>query len=257
MFPILLIIILLEEAMNTIFIFKDTFSVIGKMGMGSAKNPMEWIGGIWEKANADFAQIQSIAKYDADGTLCGLWGAMSDVNERFERWSDEGKYLAGCEVTSGAVPPKGFTKWTIPAQTYVAVKTDAASYTEVWNYIINEYLPQNNLTIVAAQHERYPEAGNPNVVELYFPIAKGNCICQSCGMPLFNPADFGTEKDALHSMYYCHYCYENGAFTKDETMAQMIETCIPFEIEAGVYKNAGDARSAMHTIYPLLKRWQK
>jgi hypothetical protein len=37
--------------------------------------------------------------------------------------------------------------------------------------------------------------------------------CQSCGMPMRNKADFGTEADGSRSADYCTYCYRNGAFT--------------------------------------------
>lgn len=80
-------------------------------------------------------------------------------------------------------------------------------------------------------------------------------FCQSCAMPLNNPEDFGKEKDGTKCSEYCHYCYENGTFTSEQTMEQAIESCIPFEIEAGNYQNAEDARKGMMEYYPKLKRW--
>jgi hypothetical protein len=37
-------------------------------------------------------------------------------------------------------------------------------------------------------------------------------FCQSCSMPLDNPAVLGTEKDGSKSHEYCQYCYQDGAF---------------------------------------------
>lgn len=80
-------------------------------------------------------------------------------------------------------------------------------------------------------------------------------ICQSCAMPMQAPDQHGTESNGTPSADYCCYCYQNGAFGKDETMADMIETCIPFVVEANVYPDAESARAAMHAYFPSLKRW--
>jgi hypothetical protein len=39
-------------------------------------------------------------------------------------------------------------------------------------------------------------------------------------------------------------------------MEQMIESCIPFEIKAGIYENAETARKAMMEYFPKMKRWE-
>jgi hypothetical protein len=38
-------------------------------------------------------------------------------------------------------------------------------------------------------------------------------VCQSCGMPLKEDKDRGTEKDLSLSHKYCQFCYKNGEFT--------------------------------------------
>lgn len=49
-------------------------------------------------------------------------------------------------------------------------------------------------------------------------------VCQSCGMPLMAPGDFGTESNGAPSLIYCHYCYRNGSFTEpDATVDQMVD----------------------------------
>jgi len=81
-------------------------------------------------------------------------------------------------------------------------------------------------------------------------------FCQSCAMPL-EPASYGSNADGSANEEYCKYCYENGAFTKEETMEEMIEGCVPFTLEAGTYKTEEEARAAMMEYFPKLKRWAK
>lgn len=81
-------------------------------------------------------------------------------------------------------------------------------------------------------------------------------ICQSCGMPLEKEEHFGKNLDGSRNEDYCCYCFPNGEFSKDETMEEMIESCIQFEIEAGC-PDAETARARMMEYMPALKRWKK
>lgn len=81
-------------------------------------------------------------------------------------------------------------------------------------------------------------------------------ICQSCGMPLEEEKDFGKNADGSQNKEYCCYCFSNGGFTKDETMEEMIESCIPFMLSEEC-KDAETARSKMMEFMPYLKRWKK
>jgi len=74
-------------------------------------------------------------------------------------------------------------------------------------------------------------------------------------MPLEKAEDFGTNADGSRNEDYCQYCYKNGKFEGDFTMDGMIEVCVPFSVEAGVYKDADEARAAMQGYFPTLKRW--
>ena len=47
-------------------------------------------------------------------------------------------------------------------------------------------------------------------------------------MPLESPDLYGTNADGSKNEDYCNYCFKDGSFTSDETMEQMIETCVPF-----------------------------
>ena len=53
-------------------------------------------------------------------------------------------------------------------------------------------------------------------------------FCQSCGMPLTSNEVCGTNADGSLSADYCTYCYQNGKFTQDCTMDEMIEHCAQF-----------------------------
>ena len=37
-------------------------------------------------------------------------------------------------------------------------------------------------------------------------------ICQRCGMPINQLADFGSNRDGTVNTEYCHYCYVGGVF---------------------------------------------
>ncbi|MDD4300776.1 MAG: zinc ribbon domain-containing protein [Methanomicrobium sp.] len=37
-------------------------------------------------------------------------------------------------------------------------------------------------------------------------------FCESCGMPMKEESEFGTEKDGSKSAKYCTYCFQNGVF---------------------------------------------
>ena len=95
-----------------------------------------------------------------------------------------------------------------------------------------------------------------NIIEITGGYHMNEKICQSCGMPIEDKKLRGTEKDGSESADYCCYCYKNGAFSKDETMEEMIESCIPFMLEDGSCKSGEDARNALLKVIPNLKRWK-
>lgn len=86
-------------------------------------------------------------------------------------------------------------------------------------------------------------------------------ICQSCGMPMHKPEDFGTNADGAQNMEYCTYCYQNGAFTRDVTMEEMMETNLKYidEWNKGTGNNmtVDEARPVLRQFLSTLKRWKK
>lgn len=80
-------------------------------------------------------------------------------------------------------------------------------------------------------------------------------LCQSCGMPLETENLFGTNQDGTKNSDYCVHCFKEGKFTTDETIEEMIETCVPFMVKDGFEE--GQAREMLNNLLPNLKRWTK
>lgn len=151
---------------------KESFAVIGKLGEGLSVEGHMWIPLLWQEANSNFEEIRKLAKTNREGELIGIWGAMSDISERFERWTEQGKYLAGCEVQDNAVAPTGWTKWIIPSYKFAIIKCNQSNYQEKFKYMVNDYIPNNNYEIVGAVHEYYDPSETNGDLYLYFPIEK-------------------------------------------------------------------------------------
>ncbi len=85
-------------------------------------------------------------------------------------------------------------------------------------------------------------------------------FCQSCGMPL-NDENRGTNADGSKNDDYCMYCYQNGKFTNDCTMDEMIEFCAQFvdEVNKNMPKpmTKEEYKYMMRQYFPMLKRWKK
>ncbi|WP_373233086.1 GyrI-like domain-containing protein [Cohnella sp.] len=158
--------------MTVHIIEKDSFTVIGKLGHGFAAESQNWIPSLWQEANSKFGEIQQLAKTDIEGHIVGIWGAMSDLYENFERWDEQGKYLAGCEVVDNSTAPSGWTKWVIPSYKYAVIKCNQNTYQEKLKYMLEEYLPNNNFSIVGAIHEYYNPREAEGDLYLFFPIER-------------------------------------------------------------------------------------
>lgn len=83
-------------------------------------------------------------------------------------------------------------------------------------------------------------------------------FCQSCGMPMEKEEDFGTERDGGKSPDYCTYCYQQGAFTADITMEEMIDFNLRFNENNGFpLGTQEEARRGMLEYMPKMKRWNR
>ena len=78
-------------------------------------------------------------------------------------------------------------------------------------------------------------------------------LCESCGM-LLTPEDYGTQADGAPDERYCKWCYEQGKYTCETTMEDMIEDCAP-RLAENTGMSRDEAVSLMGAVLPHLARW--
>lgn len=77
-------------------------------------------------------------------------------------------------------------------------------------------------------------------------------FCQSCGMPMEKPEDFGMNADGFRSNDYCHYCLKDGFTEPHITMQQMIDKVAGMAGKMNM--SEGQAREMAKGFIPRLKR---
>lgn len=146
---------------------KESFVVIGKEG--STSDGEGFIQRLWEDANSHFAEVQHLAKKDENGSLGGIWGAMSDFSRSFLPWQEhfsKGLYLAGVECEDHALAPEGWTKWVIPGYEYLYVECEGG---DTFQEMI-AYLEANQIPLAGAVHDfTCPQTGKQY---LFFPVRR-------------------------------------------------------------------------------------
>ena len=80
-------------------------------------------------------------------------------------------------------------------------------------------------------------------------------LCQSCGMPLTNSEQFGTNADGSVNQDYCIYCYKDGKFIDDVSMEEYIDMCSQYGEQAWMTNE--EMRAHCTEFFPTLKRWKK
>ena len=80
-------------------------------------------------------------------------------------------------------------------------------------------------------------------------------ICQSCGMPITNESQFGTNIDGTQNIDFCKYCYERGEFIDKVSMEEYIEMCSKYGEQAGMTND--EMKEYCKKLFPTLKRWSK
>lgn len=85
-------------------------------------------------------------------------------------------------------------------------------------------------------------------------------ICQSCGMTMKKREDYAQNQDGSVDQEYCCYCKQNGRFTAECTMEEMVEHNLEFLEEfnkdSRVKFSREEARAEMLRFFPTLKRWK-
>lgn len=170
------------------------------------------------------------------------------------QWDDASyDVLAAWEIAPDTALPEGFEAVMIPAGKYAKfsfqgdVQADTGKF---WNVVWNTELPR----AYAVDFEVYTVENGDEAnakIDIYVGLAD---VCQSCGMPMTQPEQYGTNADGSKNEDYCVYCYQNGAFQADCTMEQMIETCL--DVAPEIYKDREKSRELMRGYFPTLKRWR-
>lgn len=81
-------------------------------------------------------------------------------------------------------------------------------------------------------------------------------VCQSCGMPMRRPDDFGRSSDGTRCDEYCHFCFVDGhLIDPDMTMQAMIDKCTAVLAQRGAMSEP-QVRMLMADTIPRLKRWR-
>lgn len=80
-------------------------------------------------------------------------------------------------------------------------------------------------------------------------------ICQSCGMPMKEDGDFGTNRKGSKSKEYCMFCFKEGQFTDEGiTLVQKIEKNIMIAKGKGISED--QAKRMAEKVIPTLKNWR-
>jgi len=147
---------------------KGEFAVIGKKG--STSDGEDFVNVLWRKTNTGMDEIADLTDRDRNGVPVGFWGLRSASDMSFSEWEDgEGLYLAGVEAKLDAFAPMGWTKWVIPASSYVSVEVEGSIEKAVEE--VKKYAKKNKLTITGAYHE-YMNAFLPGKLLLFFPVTE-------------------------------------------------------------------------------------
>ncbi len=79
-------------------------------------------------------------------------------------------------------------------------------------------------------------------------------FCQSCSMPIDDPALKGAEKDGAKSNDYCTYCYQNGSFVNPNMTLNEMKVLVKEQMEKR--KIDSNLISMALNSLPNLKRWR-
>ncbi len=78
-------------------------------------------------------------------------------------------------------------------------------------------------------------------------------ICQSCSMPIDDPALAGTERDGSLSETYCTYCYRNGELVNPQLTLEQMQLIV--QQQMNVRHLAQPLIDAALACLPGLTRW--
>lgn len=177
-------------------IVKDAFCVIGKAG--STNDGEGFIQKLWEEANSRFEEVALLAARNEDGSLKGIWGAMTDFSFSFLPWGNnfsEGLYLAGVEANTQAVAPRGWKKWILPGFEYIKCPVEGP---DTFSRMI-DYLEENHLSLAGAVQDFTDPGTGKNY--MLFPVA-----CNDSKQKLIREIKSSTDPFSVCGLH-CDYCF--------------------------------------------------
>lgn len=84
-------------------------------------------------------------------------------------------------------------------------------------------------------------------------------VCQSCSMPIRKLEDLGTNDDRTANIEFCSHCYQDGKYTHNRTLEEIVEINLKFldefNAENGTAFTEEEARSILKVHLATLKRW--
>ena len=80
-------------------------------------------------------------------------------------------------------------------------------------------------------------------------------VCQSCGMPMAETQQHGSNADGSASGEYCRYCFRSGEFTVQLDKEAFIEMQVKIAREK-MGMDEAQARKMAEGVIPTLKRWK-
>ena len=144
-------------------------TIIGKEGLCTAENNI--VQQLWQEANAHFYEVAALGRKHPNGTYAAFWGAMSDESRSFRPWTHHftrGLYLAGVEAYADAIAPEGWSKWVMPARTYIVVDVEPDRYGKIFDEVIHHTLSENGMKLAGAVCDYTEPATGKN--KLFFPV---------------------------------------------------------------------------------------
>ena len=154
--------------MEVRIVTKPAFAVIGIEGSGPADKRPAWIKPLWDRSLSGIGEIRDLNVGEG-------WGLMSAIDEPFARWKEQGKYLAGWEVSPEAEAPEGWTLWKVPETTFATIACSMSTQAEAWEYL-DRFLKNEGYEQAGATHELYPpEFEDPAEDRFYLYVAIKKC----------------------------------------------------------------------------------
>ncbi len=163
-----------EQRENVRIVDVPSFSVIGKLGSGTAAMAAEWIPPLWHNAAAGLVEIAPLIKRNSNGAPAGVWAIMSDHAGTFQPWDADqgGLYLAGFETEETTAAPDGWAVLRVPAFRYLVVPTATDAYQETFSQVLQNSFGEKGYSLAGAVHEYYPDPDDSTRLELFFPIER-------------------------------------------------------------------------------------